>query len=476
MTPKVFISYSWSSPNHQKNVKTWADLLIQDGIEVIIDIYDLREGHDKNAFMERSVADPSIDHVIIFSEKSYQEKANSRKSGVGTETQIISNKVYQQVNQQKFIPIVCEFDEAGNPCLPTYLIHTIWIDFSTPEKVNHNWEQLVRLLYGKPVNEKPQLGKPPLYITDEAPRPTQHIQNKFNLLRQALLENKSGFPMYRNEFLDACIEYADNLRVREEPKTLNLAEKILEDARLLTKIRNHLIDWIILESKIKPDEDFARTLIALLEKLLELKSRPPEITRWSDYWFEAHSIFVYETFLYIVAALIKNKSYQVLHEIFYERYMLPITNRSHNQSLGTFQEFLCFSSALNAVLAPPGQTLYSPAGEFVHKHADRDDIPFIAIIEADLLIFLVALVSPDIDWIPQTVYYASFANGNFPLFLKAEQHKYFKNLTTITGIDNGNDLREKVELGFERFGPRRFQNFHFTNFRSLMNLDKLDTL
>ena len=53
MTPKVFISYSWSSQEHQILVKSWAEQLIADGVEVILDIYDLKEGNDKYAFMER---------------------------------------------------------------------------------------------------------------------------------------------------------------------------------------------------------------------------------------------------------------------------------------------------------------------------------------------------------------------------------------------------------------------------------------
>lgn len=44
MTPKVFISYSWSSPAHQERVKTIADRLLSDGVDIIIDIYDLKEG------------------------------------------------------------------------------------------------------------------------------------------------------------------------------------------------------------------------------------------------------------------------------------------------------------------------------------------------------------------------------------------------------------------------------------------------
>ena len=54
-------------------------------IEVIIDEYDFKEGGEKYAFMERMVNDPSVIHVLVFSDKLYAEKADGRKGGVGTE-------------------------------------------------------------------------------------------------------------------------------------------------------------------------------------------------------------------------------------------------------------------------------------------------------------------------------------------------------------------------------------------------------
>jgi hypothetical protein len=94
--PKVFISYSWSSSHHQEMVKYWADRLIADGIDVIIDIYDLNEGDNKYTFMESMVTDSSVTHVLVICDAKYAEKADSRTAGVGTESQIISSEVYKK--------------------------------------------------------------------------------------------------------------------------------------------------------------------------------------------------------------------------------------------------------------------------------------------------------------------------------------------------------------------------------------------
>ena len=51
--PKVFISYSWAQNNER--VLNLADRLLSDGVEVVIDECDFKEGNDKFAFMERCV-------------------------------------------------------------------------------------------------------------------------------------------------------------------------------------------------------------------------------------------------------------------------------------------------------------------------------------------------------------------------------------------------------------------------------------
>ncbi len=104
-SPKIFISYSWTSPQHEQWVLDFAERLSNDGIYIRLDKWDLKEGHDKFAFMEQMVTDIEIDKVLIICDKGYQTKADNRTGGVGTETQIISEKVYNDVGQEKFIPI-----------------------------------------------------------------------------------------------------------------------------------------------------------------------------------------------------------------------------------------------------------------------------------------------------------------------------------------------------------------------------------
>ena len=476
LEPKVFISYSWTDQQHQELVKHWADRLVADGIEVILDIYDLKEGDDKNVFMESMVTDPSVTHVLVICDSKYAEKANARKAGVGTESQIISGEVYKKVKQSKFIPIVCDFGEDGEPVLPVFMESRMWINFSSSEAENENWEQLIRLLYGKPQHVKPKKGKAPTYITSDTPVPTSEALAKFNSLKQALLQDKKGISHYRRDFIESCVSYADELRVRERPTVEAYGEKVVEDCGKLKAIRNHLCDWVLLEGEVTDSEILSEVLIDVLERLRELKSRPPEINSWNDIWFESHAVFVYETFLYIVAALLKAGAYKVLHDVYSSHYLLPSTDRYGQSNFERFDCFYGYSESLQAVLAPEGRKLHAPAAELIKLQADREDLPFSDILQAELLTLLMSFITDGTRWYPQTLHYASHGNS-FPFFMRAAQHKHFSKLAAITGISSADELREKVKEGHVRVGTDKWYNFHFErSFWSSMNMDNLDTL
>lgn len=478
LEPKVFISYSWTTQQHRDRVKEWADRLLLDGVEVTSDFYDLKAGQDKYAFMEQMVKDPNVTHVLIFCDKGYVEKADARKKGVGTESQIISQEIYEQVAQTKFIPIVCEYGEGDTPYLPVFLKSRIGFDFSSPEMVSRNWEGLVRHLYGKPRDEKPKLGEPPPYLKATATPPSL-AYSKYNLLRQSILEAKPGVPLYRKEFLDACIEYADELRVRERPEVENLGQKVLEDCSKLVPVRDHIVDWALLESEVSSSENFSEALIDLLERLVELKTRPAELSQWNDVWFEAHRLFVYETFLYIIASLLKARAFKALHNVFTSHYLLPPAERYGGRQFRRFDGFLTHSDLLGQVLSTEGGQRYlSPAAELVKRQANRKDVPFSDLIQADLLAWLMSFIPPRTTWYPELMIYAPYG-GEFPFFMRATQHKHFANLATITGIADADDLRAKVKEVLEQKSGIRWSNFsggRSPDFWSVLNMDNLNTL
>src|SRR5439155_26816385 len=111
--------------------------------------------------------------------------------------------------------------------------------------------------------------------------------------------------------------------VRKQPEVENFDENVLETLRVLLPLRDQLIDWILLEGAASNETRFEEILITFLEQLLALKYRPPELSSWTEGWFDAHVIFVYELFLYVIAALIRLSHFSTIHSLFTTHYMLP---------------------------------------------------------------------------------------------------------------------------------------------------------
>lgn len=147
---KVFISYAWESEEHRAWVKALADRLLADGIEAIVDQYDLELGDRLPQFMEQSVR--SSDYVLIVCTPAYKQKADARIGGVGYEGHIISGELFSGHNERKFIPII---KEGGvEESLPTFLKGKLAVDLGDGVE-SHGYDDLLATLYG--VKKKPSV-------------------------------------------------------------------------------------------------------------------------------------------------------------------------------------------------------------------------------------------------------------------------------------------------------------------------------
>lgn len=475
INPKVFISYSWTSHQHQNVIREWSEKLIDDGVEVLFDVFDLKEGNDKYVYMEKMVTDPTVTHVLAFCDQKYKIKADSRESGVGTESQIISNEIYNKVDQTKFIPIVCQKDSDGKEFLPVFFQNLIWIDFSSPELAVENWERLIRLLFGKPLYEKPKLGQPPSYITQSESVPYSPLKNKFNLFKTAFLNDKKTTNSYRIDFLEETIKYVDSLRTRTPPEEVTIGDFILETFNHLTIARNLLLEWLNLEAKITAEENISEILLPLFDKIREMKSRPIEVNRYSENWFDAHSLFANEIFLYIISILLKNRLYVVINDIFSNQYLIPESEYRKVQ----FENFSCFyshSETLNQFFSREGKTFNSPVAELFKRSANSEIISFSELIEAELLILFIAYLRKDIHWYPQLIYYRSYGiRSNF--FIMLSKKKEFEKFRKILGDIESNKIKDII---IERVKNIRFSGFGTSHVLesiiSGMNLENLNSL
>ncbi len=158
---RVFISYSWDSESHKDWVRDFADALASNGIDIILDQYDLRIGDDRFQFMEASVRD--ADTVLCVCTPSYVTKANGRASGVGVETSLITPQFYERLSSSKqFIPVVRSSEDPA-PLTPDYLSPLIFLDFRQDSHFDERMEELLRHLYNQPKYRKPPVGSRPSF-------------------------------------------------------------------------------------------------------------------------------------------------------------------------------------------------------------------------------------------------------------------------------------------------------------------------
>lgn len=472
--PKAFISYAWTNLEFKDLVKEWVMRLLSDGVDVLFDQYTLKEGHDLNHYMEKMVADPSVTHVIIFCNAEYASKADSRSGGVGTESQIISNETYAKMEQNKFIPVVCEFNESGEAILPVFLKGKVWINFSNEEHINNNWEQLIRTLWNRPAFEKPEVGQPPAYITDPQTYRVNKAIAAFRDLESAILADKKSAPLLREKFIGACVLQADELRVRKAPDLGKLSHQIVEDFKKLSEINKLIAEWVTLETRVTTNGACLRHIKSLLERLLALKGPPSDFGGYNEAWFDAYSLFTYECFMYVVAALIKTGDYESLKGVIHNHYLPPKSWANQNK-LERFDAFYAHTSAITEALTetdPQKRRFNNQPAELLKRSANSQHICFHDVCEADALLFIVGTAC-GIRWYPQTSYYWSMGStSRFSLFLRASQKSEFKLLAAVFDVTSGEELRRRLnERGESALGPG-------TNYMSSpsFNIQNLDTL
>ena len=59
------------------------------GVDAIVDKWQLKEGQDSYAYMERMVTDPTVEKVAVICDKKYVQRADTREGGVGAESQFM---------------------------------------------------------------------------------------------------------------------------------------------------------------------------------------------------------------------------------------------------------------------------------------------------------------------------------------------------------------------------------------------------
>lgn len=152
--PLVFCSYSHDSPEHKEWVHAFASDLVLNGVDVILDQWDLKPGQDVVAFMHASIA--RADRVIMICSTRYVARADVGTGGVGYEKLIVSAALAAKTDTAKYMPVVR--GNSSDQKLPLFLGHRLFLDFEADDKYSESLHQCLRDLSGLPQRDKPKLG------------------------------------------------------------------------------------------------------------------------------------------------------------------------------------------------------------------------------------------------------------------------------------------------------------------------------
>ena len=164
--PRVFISYSHDSREHQDRVLALADRLRADGIDASLDQYEQSPPQGWPDWCEAEIN--KADFVLVICTPTYCERMQRRQApgagrGVLWEARLIKQELYDaDLGNKKFVPVL--FSDGRPEDIPRAIkgASFFWIE------TEDGYEALYRLLTRQPAVRKPELG--PLRPMPERPR------------------------------------------------------------------------------------------------------------------------------------------------------------------------------------------------------------------------------------------------------------------------------------------------------------------
>ncbi|MGJ4953003.1 SEFIR domain-containing protein [Bradyrhizobium sp. HKCCYLS20291] len=456
--PKTFISYSWSSKEREQWVLEFATALRESGVDVVLDKWDLKEGHDVVAFMERMGTDKDIEKVIMIFDRRYVEKANDRTGGVGTEAQIITSQIYERSDQDKFIGIVAEVNPEGRPYKPIYYASRLHIDLSDQDTYAENFDQLLRWVFGKPAYPKPPLGRPPEFLNDSyLALPTRSRAHRATTLIRSASPAALGA---LQDYLESLSDSFNMIRIEGATRD-DFDEEVVKSIGAFTPYRDEYLSVLSTLVKAPPSDDSALVIKRFFERLIPFMTRPKGMMSWSEDWFDNYRFIIHELFLYTVASLLKNERFAELLSFigdgFYAAALSQDGARTPIQDFTLFRTYLPSLARRNVRLE---LRRLSVRADLLRDRVPPQGVNLDDLMQADLVLFLRA-AAEEHAWWPETLIWASRQYSPFELFARATSARYLQRLLPVLGVSTPEDLHNLINSFYSQQGLSRLPKWEF---------------
>lgn len=370
----------------------------------------MEEGNDLYAFMEKSVIDPTITNVLILLDPQYKEKANGKKGGVGTETQIISPAVYNKVEQTKFLPIVFEREKNGDVPVPQYLASRLYFDLSQRENYDVEYKRLVKKLYGIEIIKKPEKGKRPVWLNEEISISTKtRVEFKDLENKQPDDVQKNKFRGYLNFIKSEILNFKNTKSLHEitakEYISLYDNTKIIRDKFLeLIKYRNYI-------------SEYYKEIAIFLEGI------HCEVNKKGGEEKIILQTLLHEIFIYIIAVYLKNREYKAVYYTLGKTYF---ENEYYGFEDQNFNIFYKYNENLDKAMCKINEkNYYSGTAEYWINNINIDICNKNDFIFADILCYNASIFIENYKnraWFPLTYCYGNELFKQFSICLKSREH------------------------------------------------------
>jgi hypothetical protein len=475
-TPKLFLSYSWSSSEHEQRVLSLAEELMEQGIEIILDKWDLKTGHDAFAFMEQMVSDPTVTKVLIICDRTYSEKANARSGGAGTEAQIITPEIYTKKEQDKYAAVVIERDEEGHPYLPTYYKGRIFIDFSDASIYPAEFEKLVRWAWDKPLNAKPSIGKPPSFITEDDRIIKMGTSVLFRRALDAIRQTRPNSVPATNEYLRTVVSEMEKFRIAATPETTQtFDEEVIRNIDAFLPYRNELIEIFMNIASYAPHKEMAETLHRFFEQLMPFyRNSESANTSYHSTDLDNFKFIIHELFLSWVGTCIKHEKFTLASFLMDNDYYFSHANESEAMhSFAFFREHIASFEYRNRRLKSSRLSLRA---DTLYRRATGTGLDFKYSMAADFVLYLRSQQNSEPSWWPDTLLYARRLRFPFEVFARAKSASYFERVKPLLGVRDKVAL-EEIIASIEADSLHRLPRWEYEsiNPRRLLNLDAIAT-
>jgi len=473
--PKVFVSYSWTTPDHEQWVLDLATQLVENGVDAILDKWHLKEGHDAVAFMEKMVTDTAIGKVLMVSDSAYASKADARRGGVGTESQIISREVYEKLDQEKFVAIVAERDSEGKPCLPTYAKSRMYIDLSDPRNYTEAFEKLLRWIYNKPLYVRPELGKAPAFAMDGG---TSKSTTAF-LASRVIDAVRHGKVYWRGALDEYLTAYVSNFETNRIARTTdeNFDELVVKSIDAFKPVRDEYLGVLASVAQYVDMTDLGIRLHRFLEELIPYLSRPPQVNSYYDSDFDNFKFLVHELYLQTLARLLHSEQFACATYLLAQPYYVGRLAERGNEAAQGYHVFCEHMESLAERNQRLGLRRQSLRADFLKQRTDSAQ-EFRQLMQADFVCFLRSELAPTdpFGWFPYTLLYSSREYGPFEIFARARSKAYLARVLALLGIADLAPLNERIEEYTMR--KRKLPTWEFQSIRpsAMLGAEHLGTI